>query len=186
MYLCHLQREYSGRNCLCKKFQAPRGLSLFLYEILKLSSLLLFSGFFFFFFFCLQGFLSGPLLFCLPILSNCQKSHSASPELWPPRQQEIQSLSFWCKYCGEIIGSLTSSLFKHLRQLTDQYAVSFESSATDQSQAYLLFFLMKCHEMCCSTHQLTLESHVQAGHNEQVRQIEGEIQALLDVTGFCC
>lgn len=142
--------------------------------------------FLFFFFFCLQGFLSGPLLFCLPILSNCQKSHSAGPELWPPRQQEIQSLSFWCKYCGEIIGSLTSSLFKHLRQLTDQYAVSFESSATDQSQAYLLFFLMKCHEMCCSTHQLTLESHVQAGHNEQVRQIEGEIQALLDVTGFCC
>jgi len=33
---------------LYKKFQAPRGLSLFLYEILKLSSLLLFSGFCFF------------------------------------------------------------------------------------------------------------------------------------------
>lgn len=90
---------------------------------------------------CWQDFLSGPLLFCLPVLSNCQKLHSASPELWQPRWQEIQSLSFGCKYCGEIIGALTSSLFKHLRQLTDQYAISFEGSATDQSEAHPLFFL---------------------------------------------
>lgn len=35
-------------------------------------------------------------------------------------------------------------------------------------------------------HQLTLESHIQAGHKEQVGHIEGEIQTLLNLIGFCC
>lgn len=101
------------------------------------------------FFFCLQVFLSGPLLLCLPKLCSCQESHSDRPDLWPPREQEIHTLYFWCEYCGEVTGSLTSSLFKQLRQfvcwwvciLIHQCANRLESSAVSQSEAYPLFFL---------------------------------------------